>query len=132
MRHLGIDVTLQCIASSVVFVTVETCSNISPSSSGAFRVATTTCSAKPRPADGQIAAFRRHVTVIRNLVDSIFSIQWEPKSTHQRSRSTCRLFFRKDACYRCDVHSNILHPSWCCGYYPMNSELRYRLDYLCL
>jgi hypothetical protein len=31
---------MQCIASSVVFVAVETCSNNSPSSSGAFRVAT--------------------------------------------------------------------------------------------
>jgi hypothetical protein len=40
---------MQRTASSVVFVAMETGSNNSPSSSGAFRVATGTCSAKPRP-----------------------------------------------------------------------------------
>jgi hypothetical protein len=33
------------------------------SGNGLFRVATGTCSAKPRPADGHVAAFRRHVTI---------------------------------------------------------------------
>jgi hypothetical protein len=56
--------SMQCIASSLVFVAVETCSNNSRSSSGAFHVATGACSAKPRPAGGQIAAFRRHVTIL--------------------------------------------------------------------
>jgi hypothetical protein len=42
---------------------VETCSNSSPSSSTAFHVAMGTCSVKPRPADGQIAAFSCHVTL---------------------------------------------------------------------
>jgi sensor c-di-GMP phosphodiesterase-like protein len=55
--------SMQCIASLVVFVAMKTCSNSSPSSSDAFRVATGTCSAKPRPDDRQIAAFRRHVII---------------------------------------------------------------------
>jgi hypothetical protein len=43
MRCLGITrLCTQCIASSVVFVAVETCSNSSPSSISAFRVATGT------------------------------------------------------------------------------------------
>jgi hypothetical protein len=52
---------MQCFFS--LFVAVETCSNSSPSSCCAFRVAKGTCSAESRPADGQIAAFRRHVKV---------------------------------------------------------------------
>jgi hypothetical protein len=54
---------MQCIASSVVFVAMETCSNNPPSCRSAFRVAAGKYLAKPRPADGQIAAFRRHVTI---------------------------------------------------------------------
>jgi hypothetical protein len=50
------------VCNAFVFVAVETCSNNSPSSSGVFIVATGTCSAKPSPADGQTAAFSRHVT----------------------------------------------------------------------
>jgi hypothetical protein len=41
----------------------ETRFNNSLSRNGLFRVATGTCSAKPRPADAHIAAFRRHVTI---------------------------------------------------------------------
>jgi hypothetical protein len=59
---------MRYIASSFVFVAVETCSNNLPSSSGAFRVAMGTCSAKPRPADGQIAAFRLHAKIYLSLV----------------------------------------------------------------
>jgi hypothetical protein len=55
--------TMQCIASSVIFIAVETCSNNLPSSSGVFHVAMGMCSAKSRPADGLIAAFRRHVII---------------------------------------------------------------------
>jgi hypothetical protein len=44
---------------------VETCSNNLLSSRSAFRVATGTCSVKPHPADGQIAAFRCHITFLR-------------------------------------------------------------------
>jgi hypothetical protein len=57
-------ISMQCIAYLVVFVAVQTCSYNLPSSSGAFRIVTRTCPAKPRPTDGQIAAFRRHVTVL--------------------------------------------------------------------
>jgi hypothetical protein len=35
-------------------------------SNGAFHVTTGTCSAKPHPADGQVAAFKSHVAIFLN------------------------------------------------------------------
>jgi hypothetical protein len=55
---------MQCIAYSVVFVAVEMCSNNSSSSNGAFYVVTGMCSAKAHPADGKIATFSHHVTIV--------------------------------------------------------------------
>jgi hypothetical protein len=56
-----LDSAMQCF-----FSRIGCCGNAfnnSPPSSDAFRVAAVTSSAKLRPADGQIAAFRRHVTI---------------------------------------------------------------------
>jgi hypothetical protein len=62
---------MQCIAPSVVFTAVEMCSNNLPSRNGTFRVAMGICPAKPHPADGQIAAFRDHVTVSFNVLSRV-------------------------------------------------------------